>query len=150
MLLSMLVLIVALWVVFFGGLAPSDRSEANRPELVVPSLQVNQFAWLSNPTATEQWPSQILALRDASGALHTWEIPMRDTHYLMPNDKWLNASWPCVDFRPDPSKQVIACWDQDLHAWGKENYQWDFSGKNIRGVVEDLLPPYAWIKLKLK
>jgi peptidoglycan/LPS O-acetylase OafA/YrhL len=72
----MLVLIVALWVVFFGGLAPSDRSEANRPELVVPSLQVNQFVWLSNPTATEQWPSQILALRDASGALHTWEIPI--------------------------------------------------------------------------
>jgi hypothetical protein len=63
---------------------------------------------------------------------------MGDSHYLMPNDKWLNASWPCVDFRPDPSKQVIACWDQDLHAWGKENYQWDFSGKNIRGVVEDL------------
>ena len=123
---------------FWSSLGPSEKAYADIPRFRVPGLKPDEFAYIKDPTALDNWPADLLLLRRHDGSLKVWRIPTRNGVHLLPDIHWWQVGNACPRFEPNIQSGVIECVGLDLGEWGRKNYRWNLDGKNIAGLVDDL------------
>ncbi len=123
---------------FVSSLSPSEQAIAALPRVKIPSLTPEQFAIVENPVSNNQSPSKLMLLRQKSGQLFVWSIPVRNGVFAMPDIHWWRPGISCLSFAPDFENEVIACTDSDLPAWWSEHLRWRLDGTNISGSVDNM------------
>jgi hypothetical protein len=123
---------------FLTSLNPSERAYAAIPHIRLPVLGPEQFAYIKDPTALDNWPSVLLIVRRRDASLGVWRIPTRDGNVQLPDIHWWRQGQTCPRFEPDFRSGVIGCVGGDLGEWGRHAYRWDLEGRNIGGQVDDM------------
>lgn len=130
---------VAIALVFFMTMTPSERSAANLPRVKLPLLKREEFAFVHNSASLDNWPSDLLFVRQKNGELDVWDIPGRDGTHTLPDMHWWRPGPQCKKFLPNFEKKVIACEDEYMSDWGKEAFRWTIDGKNISRNIDDMM-----------
>jgi len=99
--LALLIGIAAVAQIFLSSLNPSDRAYANVPRIRLPALKPEAFAYVSDPTALDNRPTELLLVRRRDASLKVWRIPTRDGIHFLPDIHWWREGIPCQRFEPD-------------------------------------------------
>lgn len=123
---------------FLSSLKPSERAYAEIPRVRLPVLGPGEFTYINDPTALDNWPSDLLLVRRRDGSLKVWIIPTRNGVHLLPDVHWWRQGNSCPRFEPDFQTGVIACIGSEFGEWANQAYRWDLNGKNINGQADDM------------
>ena len=125
-------------LLFLTSLNPSERAYAAIPHIHLPVLEPEQFAYITDPTALDSWPSVVLIVRRRDASLGVWSIPFQNGDVQLPDIHWSRQGYACPRFEPDFRAGMISCIGADFGEWWRDAYRWDLHGKNISGQVDDM------------
>ena len=133
---------------FTGSMHPSERAKSARSQHDVSSLGNGDFVF-ENLNKKDLWDAKILIIRDWRGEVFSHLIPMKEDKVILPDYFWGFGYFYCSEFGPETvvSKIVpagkIKCHDKDLPEWGKELWQWSYSGEpNSEWMVKMYSPGF--------
>ena len=132
--------LAVLWLLG-SSLAPSARAQAERPRVTLPPLAAGEFAYISDPTSWDYYPTELLVLRKPDGAWRIWSVPSKEGVRILPDGHWWRRGPGCLRLEPNFQTGVIACQQaKDAHL-SLEAYRWDLDGRNIGKIyrVDDML-----------
>ena len=124
--------------IFLSSLEPSDRAYAEIPRFYLPALKPEEFVYIKDPTALDNWPSDLLLVRRSDGSLKAWRIPTRNGIHLLPDLHWWREGAPCSRFEPNFQSGMIECIESERGEWARKAYRWSLDGKNITGQADDM------------
>ena len=109
------------------------------PELPTRQLRPGSFAFARDPYSEPPYESAILLVRERSGRLHAWFIPVREGTHRLPEDERWNPGAACARFGVDFTRGVIACERAALPAELLARYRWRLDGQRLSEFVPDLI-----------
>ena len=132
---------------FILSLKPSKATKPSLFEIDISGLDTGSFIEVDDP-----YGLKILILKDWDNSINAYLIPFNDKEniYMLPDINWMRPFVPCKEFGPETTNGKlikngqIRCFDETLSTWWKNNYKWNYSGKNLGNSVENLpLPKYV-------
>jgi hypothetical protein len=111
-------------------LSPSAAAEASRPSVRIPHLSLGAFGYIADPLSSDTWPSELLVIRDRTGKVTVFRIPMTDGLHALPDVHWWKAGWPCSRLEPDFATSRIRCHDAEASDWIR-SLAWSIDGRFV-------------------
>jgi hypothetical protein len=140
---------------FFQSLKPSERVDAALPRINISKMENGTYEIIPHPVQREihrGTDRSILVLKTNRGEVRAWTIPTKNNSVLMPDMRWWQPIYECRSFGPTVrdgkviESEPIRCHDKETPEWWGEQWQWHFTGTNIKGQVADLEPAKAVVE----
>lgn len=123
-----------------GASVLTAQAQTALPELPTRQLRPGNFAFARDPYSEPPHESTILLVRERSGRLRAWFIPVREGSPRLPEDERWNPGAACARFGVDFAAGVIACERAALPAELLARYRWRLDGQRLSEFVPDLIP----------
>jgi hypothetical protein len=121
--------LILLAVPFVSSLTPTDYAkEKAKYRIDISSIPLNgvvEVEWHRNRVVLVKSPE-----------LSAFFLPFWDGIYRLPDLTWERALVPCASMSFE--KGMIACTDQDLPDWWRENARWDYRGQSKSQWIPNL------------
>ncbi len=120
-------------------LAVAAQAQSSLPRLPSAQIRPGSHAFATDPYSEPPHESQILLVREKSGRLRAWFIPVRKGARRLPEDARWTPGLPCAAFVIDVEADLIACGDPLIPADIRPRYRWHIDGHRRSDFVPDLI-----------
>lgn len=120
-------------------LAGSAQAQYSLPRLPTAQLRPGSHAFAADPYSEPPNESEILLVRETSGRLHAWFIPVRQGTRRLPQDERWTPGLPCAAFVVEFASDLIGCADPRVPADIRHRYRWHLDGHRRTDFVPDLI-----------
>jgi hypothetical protein len=134
------VLVTLLSLLVMLGEWPIDaQAQTPRPRLPTAALPPGAFAFAADPYSAPPYESEILLVRERSGVLRAWFIPVRQGARRLPQDERWTPGLACPRFVVDFEVGTLGCENPALPDEVMARYRWRLDGQRLTEFVPDLL-----------
>jgi hypothetical protein len=120
-------------------LAGAGQAQSSLPRVPTAQLRPGGHTFAADPYSEPPHESQILFVREKSGRLRAWFIPVRKGLRRLPEDARWTPGLPCAAFVVDVEADLIACGDPLIPADIRLRYRWRIDGHRRSDFVPDLI-----------
>jgi hypothetical protein len=144
--LVVLVGLVGLAVPFVSSLNPSATAGAGLPRLSIADLEPGTYRYFL-VTEGRDVREGFLVLRRYYGDFGVFQVRFRGDKVVMPDLHWWSWGNDCINFVPVPMEGrlspggTIHCADPGLGEGSNAQHRWDYFGKNLGSMPDDLYAP---------
>ncbi len=121
------------------ALAAAAPAQTALPRVPTAQLRAGQFAFVPDPYSDPERPSEILLVRDRTGTLRAWFVPVRGGSHRLPADERWSPGPPCPEFVVDFDAGAIGCRSPAMPAEWTARYRWRIDGRRLTDFVPDLI-----------
>ena len=111
------------------------HAQAELPRVPTAQLAPGQFAFAPDPYSQPPFESELMLVREPSGRLRVWYLPVREGRWRLPEDGRWTPGRPCPGWRVDFRAGTLRCEHPDLPT----RYRWALDGRALSGAVPDLI-----------
>jgi hypothetical protein len=119
--------------------AVAAQAQSSLPRVPTAQLCPGSHAFAADPYSEPPHESQILLVRERSGRLRAWFIPVHKGTRRLPEDARWTPGLPCAAFVVDVEADLIACGDPLIPADIRLRYRWRIDGHRRSDFVPDLI-----------
>lgn len=114
-------------------------AQTPRPRLDSAGIAAGSFAFVPDPYSAPPYESEILLLRERSGVLRAWFIPVRQGVHRLPQDERWTPGLACPRFIVDFEAGTLGCHNPAVPQEVMARYRWRLDGRRLSDFVPDLL-----------
>lgn len=127
------------WAVVGGVLAAVAHAQTPLPRIPTAQLLAGHFAFVPDPYSAPPRESEILLLRERSGVLRAWFIPLRQGLRRLPEDLGWAPGPACPQLVADFDAGEVRCLNPDMSEALRARYRWRLDGRRLTDFVPDLI-----------
>ncbi|MCC7253074.1 ubiquinol-cytochrome c reductase iron-sulfur subunit N-terminal domain-containing protein [Hyphomicrobium sp.] len=133
-------------VPFVSSLNPSATAGAGLPRLSIAGLEPGTYRYFV-VTEGRDVRDGYLVLRRDDGGIGVFQLRFKGEAVVLPDLHWWSWGNVCINFVPVPMEGrllpggTIHCSDTDLGEWSQAEHRWDYFGRNLGSMPDDLYTP---------